>query len=31
MARYAALVGVTNRKLQINELFAESALAESAG
>ena len=27
MARYAALVGVTDRKLEINELFAESALA----
>ena len=27
MSRYAALVGVTDRKLGINELFAESALA----
>jgi 4,5-dihydroxyphthalate decarboxylase len=28
MARYAALVGVTDRKLEIKELFAESALTE---
>jgi 4,5-dihydroxyphthalate decarboxylase len=28
MARYAALVGVTDRKLEIKEMFAESALAE---
>lgn len=27
MSRYAALVGVTDRKLEIKELFAESALA----
>ena len=27
MTRYAALVGVTDRKLEINELFTESALA----
>ena len=27
LARYAALVGVTDRKLEIKELFAESALA----
>jgi 4,5-dihydroxyphthalate decarboxylase len=28
MARYAALVGVTDRILEIKELFAESALAD---
>jgi 4,5-dihydroxyphthalate decarboxylase len=28
MARYAALVGVTDRKLEIKELFPESALAD---
>jgi 4,5-dihydroxyphthalate decarboxylase len=27
LARYAALVGVTDRKLEIRDLFAESALA----
>ena len=27
MTRYAEMVGVTDRKLEINELFAESALA----
>src|SRR4029077_18097365 len=30
MTRYAALVGVTARKLEINELFAESALTEES-
>ena len=28
MARYAALVGVTDRKLEIKELFAESVSAD---
>jgi hypothetical protein len=27
MARYAEMVGVTDRKLEIKEMFAESALA----
>jgi len=30
MTRYAALVGVTDRQLEIKELFAESALAEES-
>ena len=30
MTRYAALVGVTDRKLEIKEMFAESALAEES-
>jgi 4,5-dihydroxyphthalate decarboxylase len=31
MARYAEMVGVTDRKLEIKEMFAESALRESDG
>jgi 4,5-dihydroxyphthalate decarboxylase len=30
LARYAELVGVTDRKLEIKELFAESVLAEES-
>ena len=28
MARYAEMVGITERKLEIKEMFAESALAD---
>jgi hypothetical protein len=30
MARYAEMVGVTDRKLEIKEMFAESALVGEA-
>jgi hypothetical protein len=30
MARYAEMVGVTDRKLEIKEMFAESVLAAEA-
>ena len=31
MARYAEMVGITERKLEIKEMFAESALRDEAG
>ena len=31
MTRYAEMVGITERKLEIKEMFAESALADEAG
>jgi hypothetical protein len=30
MARYAEMVGITERRLEIKDMFAESALAEDA-